>query len=250
MGRSGRRFAIGCGGLLAAVAISVVVVPLTRGLLTAVATGEPVGDDLRPLSYHIARLDDPDPAFRLDAINRISVLKGQTAPAVPALLALARDPVRGGQGEGQTALRVLALRVVSGVRPPAAAHAAEVADFLKYPDVWTRMAAAQALCDMGSDARAAVPALRAAFPDEFAPVNKEVYAAMSRIDRSELAPMTRTALRHPKHYHRLAALEYAEKTDPDGRVFADDVKALSESDPDPQDRSDARKLLRRWETKR
>src|SRR5438067_1422646 len=94
MGKWRRRFLLGCGGLLVATAVAVAAVPFTRTLVVGLIQGEPVGEDLRPLGYHVARLNDPDPSVRTEAMSRISGLGEKAAPAAPALLELANDPAR------------------------------------------------------------------------------------------------------------------------------------------------------------
>jgi HEAT repeat protein len=159
---------------------------------------------------------DPDVRGRLAAIDVLEALGRQAAPAGPALLAALADRDR--------FVRWSAARALGKVRPtntatvvPALAH------LLRDGDLNVGLAAVNALCAYGSEAKAALPSLSAAAQSPEPEMRLAVMRALESIGGDDAAALVvlGAALTDPDDRVREAAGELLEKAGPSRRQAAD-----------------------------
>ena len=180
MSRSGKAVLIG----IAVVALVAVAVPFTRDLIFGAINGEPIDGDLRPLSYHIERLNDPDPIIVGKALGRIGVMKAKGAAAIPEIVKVGKDQRRGSmkyRDDTTSTLRRLAMVVLRGMGPDAAPAVPDLLEFLFHDDQLTRMEAAETLRVIGEASLQDLRPITAALKDSWGAVRKPI--ALLLLDR-------------------------------------------------------------------
>jgi HEAT repeat protein len=189
------RTKLGCAVFLGIAVVAVVAVPFTRELLLGVLRGEPIDGDLRPLSYHVEQLNDPDPIVVAHALGSIGVMKSKGIRAIPDILNVARDPKRGPMRASESfSLRTLALRVIQDMGPSASSAVPGVIEFLTHPDQMTRMAAAEALVGIGPAALEDPRPIVAALHDEWGAVRRPIARLLNTYEPGALKDEIQTML--------------------------------------------------------
>lgn len=188
--------------LLVALGLAVLLIPSLREPLLARITGEPVAGGHR-LSYWIARLQDPDPSQRREAISAIGSMGSAGASAIPQLqevilhdnIALRSWAITRGLGRiGEPAVPALAewfkdrsvrtvvVTTMGDIGPRAVDCVPDLCRALDDESGWTRAMACNSLKKIGPSSRAAVPALLNTANDQSANVRYSALQALKAID--------------------------------------------------------------------